>query len=594
MQAQFSRPDIAGTFGVVASTHWIASSVGMAMLERGGNAIDAAVATGFALQIVLPHLNGPGGDLPLLARLANGETIVLCAQGPAPAAADPAALRALGLDIIPGTGLLPGVVPGAFEGWLRVLRDHGTMELSDVVAPAIGYARDGFPLGAETASVIARLAPYFAEHWPTSHVTWCPDGKPPGQGALFRNPVLADAYARLAASPGNSREARIDAARAAWSEGFVAAAIGQFLATANLHDVSGSRHRGLLSASDMAGWSASYEAPVSIDYHGFRVFKTGPWGQGPVLLQALRILEHFDISALDPCGADFAHLVIEAIKLAFADRDTYYGDPAFSDIPLEELLSFEYGRARAALIGAQASHEFRPGALPGYGKWVSEAQARTSGALRTETDEGAAEPTMAHLTRVKGDTVHLDVADRWGNVVSATPSGGWLQSAPVVPGLGFALNTRAQMFWLDGAGPGLLRPGARPRTTLTPTLAAHADGRVLSLGTPGGDQQDQWQLIWFLRMVHHGLGMQENMDAPLFHSLHVQASFYPRAIRLGEMLAEPELGDSTIAELRNRGHKVTVAPPASLGRLTAALRHGDGRVQAAATHRMMDAYAVGR
>lgn len=589
-----SRPDIAGTFGVVASTHWIASSVGMAMLEKGGNAIDAAVATGFALQIVMPHLNGPGGDLPLLARLASGETIVLCAQGPAPANADPAVLRRIGLATIPGTGLLPGVVPGAFDGWLGILRDHGTMELRDVLAPSIGYARDGFPLDAETASVIERLAPYFAEHWPTSHAAWCPDGKPPAAGELFRNPLLADTYERLAASAGDTREARIDAARASWSDGFVAGAIGEFLATAELHDVSGSPHRALLTANDMAGWRSSYEAPVSIDYHGWRVFKTGPWGQGPVLLQALRILEHTGIATLAPCSAEFAHLVIEAIKLAWADRDTYYGDPEFSDIPLRQLLSSEYGKARAALIGERASHEFRPGVLPGYETWVSEAHARAAGTERLATDEGSAEPTMAHLTRVKGDTVHLDVADRWGNVVSATPSGGWLQSAPVVPGLGFALNTRGQMFWLDGVGPGLLRPGARPRTTLTPTLAVHGDGRVLSLGTPGGDQQDQWQLIWFLRMVHHGLGMQENMDAPLFHSLHVQASFYPRAIRLGEMLAEPELGESTIAALRGLGHKVAVAPPASLGRLTAALRHRDGRVQAAATNRMMQAYAVGR
>lgn len=589
-----SRPDITGTFGVVASTHWIASSAGMAMLERGGNAIDAAVATGFVLQVVLPHLNGPGGDLPLLARLANGEIIVLCGQGPAPAAATPEAFDTLGLTIIPGTGLLPGVIPGAFDGWLQVLRDHGTMDLSDVLAPAIGYAGDGVPLGAETTAVIARLAPYFAEHWPTSHATWCPDGNPPAAGQLFRNPALAKTYARLAASSGDTREARIDAARSAWSDGFVADTIESFLETAELHDVSDHRHRALLTAQDMAGWRSTYEAPLSIDYHGWSVFKTGPWGQGPVLLQALQILAHRDLAALDPNGAEFVHVVNEAIKLAWADRDTYYGDPAFADIPMHALLSPEYAATRAALIGPEASHQFRPGHLPGYETWISEALRRTSTPVRAATGEAAAEPTMAHLTRTKGDTVHLDVADRWGNVVSATPSGGWLQSAPVVPGLGFPLNTRGQMFWLDGAGPGLLRPGARPRTTLTPTIARHTDGRVLSLGTPGGDQQDQWQLIWFLRMVHHGLGMQENMDAPLFYTLHVQASFYPRAIRLGEMLAEPELGDETITALRARGHKVTVVPPASLGRLSAALRHPDGRLHAAATHRMMQAYAVGR
>lgn len=594
MSDTIARPEISGTFGVVASTHWIASAVGMGMLERGGNAIDAAVAMGFALQVVLPHLNGPGGDLPVILCRDSGEVTVLCGQGVAPMAATTEHFRGLGLDLIPGTGLLPGVVPGAFDGWLQLLRDHGTMDLSDVMAPAIGYAGEGYPLLRETADTIARLAPYFAEHWPTAHRTWCPGGAVPPANGLFRNPALARTYARLASAPGNSREERIEAARTAWSHGFVNAAIADFLAKAEAHDVSGKLHRGLLGAGDMGGWQATYEPPVSVRHGGWRVFKTGPWGQGPALLQALRILEHVDLAAFDPCGEAFVHVVIEAIKLAWADREAYFGDPTFSEIPLDRLLSEAYGAERAALIADTASHEFRPGRLPGYDGWVDAALRRAQRVPATAERPGSGEPTMAHLAPRNGDTVHLDAIDRWGNVVSATPSGGWLQSAPVVPELGFPLNTRGQMFWLDGEGPSRLRPGSRPRTTLTPTIAIHDDGRVLSLGTPGGDQQDQWQLVWFLRMVHHGLALQENIDLPLFHSLHVQASFHPRAIRLGEMIAEPDLGDGIITALRARGHLVTVAPPASLGQLTVALRHPNGLLQAAATHRTGKACAVGR
>ena len=347
MTATTTRPEIAGTFGVVASTHWAASAAGMRMLELGGNAIDAAVATGFALQILEPHLNGPAGDLPALIRLSTGEIRVLCAQGPAPAAATPDHFRSLGIKMIPGNGLLPGVVPGAFDGWALMLRDHGTMDLAEVLLPAISCAAKGHPLLPETARAIGFFAPFFAEHWPTSHAAWCPDGHAPEPGQLFHMPALAETYRRLAACPGDSREARIDAARAAWSQGFVSEAIAEFVKTP-VRDVTGADQAGLLTREDMAAWQASFEAPVEIDYHGWRVFKTGPWGQGPVLLQALRILQNFNLAALDPSGPDFVHLVIEAVKLAYADREAYYGDPAFSDIPLDALLSAEYGAARAA------------------------------------------------------------------------------------------------------------------------------------------------------------------------------------------------------------------------------------------------------
>jgi gamma-glutamyltranspeptidase / glutathione hydrolase len=596
MQSFTTRPEIRGSFGVATSTHWIASATGFGILERGGNAFDAAVAAGLVLQVVEPHLNGPAGDLPAIFHSATtGQTQVLAAQGPAPEGATIAHYRAQGLQLIPGSGLLSTVIPGAFDGWMLLLRDHGSMTLAEVMEPAIAYARDGHPMLPRVAHTIADLAAYFAKEWPSSAATWCPDGTPPAANTNFKNPDLAQTYQRLvdiAEASASGRQAQIDAARTAWAEGFVAEAIGSYLDTAEVHDVSEQKNRAVLSRADLANWRANYEETLHYDYHGWTVHKTQSWSQGPVLLQSLAILQHFDLAAMDPMGATFTHTVIEAMKLAFADREAYYGDPEFSAVPMDVLLSDAYNSERAQLIRDQASQEQRPGRIPGF-----EAQAEAY-VLRAARDFGVKdaapqEPTMAHLTERRGDTVHLDVIDRWGNMVSATPSGGWLQSNPVIPGLGFALNSRAQMFWLEEGLPTSLAPGRRPRTTLTPTLA-EKDGARLVFGTPGGDQQDQWQLIWFLRFVHHGLDLQAGMDAPLFHSMHFQSSFFPRAALPGEMMIEATVGTAVIQDLRQRGHTVHVAEDWSVGRLTAALRHSDGSLQAAATPRLMQAYAVGR
>lgn len=593
MPAFTTRPEIRGTFGVVTSTHWIASAVGMGILEKGGNAFDAAVATALTLQVVEPHLNGPAGDMPAIFHSAKtGETRVLCAQGVAPQAATIDHFRNLGLTLVPGSGLLATVVPGAFDGWMLLLRDHGTMSLREVMQPAIDYARDGHPMLPRVADTIAGLATFFAAEWPTSAAVWMPGGKTPQQNALFANPDLAATYDRLAASKGPNREAQIDAARAAWREGFVADAIFTYLKDAKVMDVSDASHAAVLAPADLADWRATYEAPLSYDYHGWTVYKTQAWSQGPVLLQALAILRGFDLGAMDPNGAEFIHTVIEAIKLAYADREAFYGDPDHSEIPMEVLLSEEYNAERRKLIAEQASLDQRPGRVRGFEALADAYIARAARDFGVG-EVAAQEPTMSHLTEKRGDTVHLDVIDRWGNMVSATPSGGWLQSSPVIPGLGFPLNSRAQMFWLDEGLPTSLAPGRRPRTTLTPTLA-EKDGARIAFGTPGGDQQDQWQLIWFLRFVHHGLDLQEGMDAALFHSMHFQGSFYPRETRPGEMMIEPGVGDAVITDLRARGHKVIVADPWTVGRLTAAMRDADGTLRAAATPRLMQAYAIGR
>lgn len=588
-----TRPEIRGSFGVVTSTHWIASAVGMSMLEKGGNAFDAAVATALVLQVVEPHLNGPAGDMPAIFHsVETGKTQVLCAQGVAPQAATIAHYHEQGLTLVPGSGLLATVVPGAFDGWMLMLRDLGTLSLQEVMQPAIDYAKDGHPVLPRVANTIAGLAGYFAKHWPSSAAVWAPDGAAPAPHAMFKNPDLAATYARLAQSEGATREEQIDAARAAWREGFVADAIFDYLKDACVMDVSEQAHSSVLAPRDMADWEATYEATLSYEYHGWTVHKTHAWSQGPVMLQALAILKGFDVGAMDPMGAEFTHTVIEAMKLAYADREAYYGDPAQSDIPMEHLLSDSYCDARRSLITSRASLEQRPGRVPGF-EHLAERYIERAARDFDVGEVAAQEPTMSHLTEKRGDTVHLDVIDRWGNMVSATPSGGWLQSNPVIPGLGFALNSRAQMFWLEEGLPTSLAPGRRPRTTLTPCLA-EKDGTQLVFGTPGGDQQDQWQLIWFLRFVHHGLGLQEGMDAPLFHSMHFQGSFFPREVRTGEMMIEPNVGEVVIADLRARGHIVTVAEPWSVGRLTAAMRSPDGVLRAAATPRLMQAYAIGR
>lgn len=588
-----TRPEIRGTFGVVTSTHWIASSVGMSILEAGGNAFDAAVACGLTLQVVEPHLNGPAGDMPAVFHsVKTGKTEVLCAQGVAPAAATTEHYRAQGLTLVPGSGLLATVVPGAFDGWMLMLRDHGTMGLRDVMQPAIDYARDGHPLLPRVADTISGLAAFFKTEWPSSAAVWTPGGKAPEPHELFKNSDLAATYDRLAASEGGTREAQIDAARRQWREGFVADTIFAYLEEAHVMDVSDAPHSGVLAPQDMAGWRAAYEDTLSFAYHGWTVHKTDAWGQGPVMLQALAILKGFDLAAMDPNGAEFVHAVIEAMKLAYADREAYYGDPAQSHIPMDVLLSEGYNAERGKLITRTASMAQRPGRVPGF-EHLADAYIARSQRDFDVVRVAAQEPTMSHLTERRGDTVHLDIIDRWGNMVAATPSGGWLQSNPVIPGLGFPLNSRAQMFWLEDGLPTSLAPGRRPRTTLSPSLA-EKDGVRLVFGTPGGDQQDQWQLIWFLRFVHFGLGLQEGMDAPLFHSMHFQSSFYPRETRPGELMIEPAMGADVIADLRARGHKVAVAEPWTVGRLTAALREADGTLRAAATPRLMQAYAVGR
>lgn len=590
-----TRPEIDGTFGVVTSTHWIATAVGMATLEKGGNAFDAGVATAFTLQVVEPHLNGPGGDVPIIVHdVKRGKSEVICGQGPAPAGATIAHYRSEGLDMVPGTGLLAACVPGTFEAYMLLLRDYGTLRLRDVLEPAISYAQNGYPLIDRITSTISTVEELFREHWKTSAALYLPNGSLPQTGDLFTNPKLAETYTRIlneAESAGSDRVAQIERARKAWSQGFVAEAIDRFCRTQAVMDVSGQPHKGVLTGDDMAKYRARVEAPLSFTYRNYEVQKPGVWSQGPVLLQQLALLKGFDLDKLDPTGPDFIHLQIECAKLAFADRDTFYGDPDFVSVPIDTLLSDSYNAARRKLVTDKASMDYRPGSVEGFGAVVQ--LKREAGARAAVGAMGAGEPTVGRMGQVRGDTVHFDIIDQAGNMISATPSGGWLQSSPIIPDIGFCLGSRAQMFFLQEDHPAALAPGRRPRTTLSPTMALRDGKPYLSWGSPGGDQQDQWNTQFFLRHVHSGMNLQESIDAPAWHSEHFPISFWPRTSRPGVLVLENRVPKATADELSRRGHIVEVGPDWSEGRLTAASRDGKRR-RAAANPRGMQGYAAGR
>jgi gamma-glutamyltranspeptidase/glutathione hydrolase len=562
----------------------------MAVLERGGNAFDAAVAAGFVLQVVEPHLNGLGGEVPIvLWDATRGRPEVICGQGPAPAAASIDRIRELGLGEVPGTGLVAACVPGAFGGWMTLLRDHGTWRLADVMQFAIGYAESGYPPLPRIADTLAMVEPLFREHWPSSAAVYLEAGVP-RTGQRFRNRDLASTYRRLVhdgESSASGREEQVDAALGSFYSGFVAEAVERHCRDAFV-DSSGSAHPGLLTAADLGAFEARHEEPVTADFHGWTVAKCGPWSQGPVFLQQLLLLDPSGLETAAFLSAEHIHLVTECAKLAFADREAWYCDPDFARVPLDVLLSREYADVRRRMVSDRASLELRPGRPDGLEPRLPrhEPQAVTPGHW---TGTGS-----QSLGVVRGDTVHVAVADRHGNMVGCTPSGGWLQSSPVIPGLGFCLGTRAQMFNLDPEHPNHLQGGKRPRTTLSPSLAMRGGAPCLAFGTPGGDQQDQWTLEFFLAHIVFGLDLQAAIDAPMFHTTHFPSSFAPHEAHPGRLHSEP-MAIGVLDDLRRRGHEVVEAEAWSLGRTCVVGANMEtGILSAAANPRGGQAYAVGR
>jgi gamma-glutamyltranspeptidase/glutathione hydrolase len=592
-----TRPTLQGTFGMVSTTHWLASATAMAVLEDGGNAFDAAVAAAFVLHVVEPHLNGPGGEVPAIVCPAGGQPIVLCGQGPAPAGATIEHYTSLGLDLVPGTGPLAAAVPGAVDAWLLLLRDHGTKPLNEVLKYAIGYAERGHPAVERIGETVATVRELFTTEWTSSAEFYLRDGKPPAPGALLRNPVLASTWLRVIAeaqAAGPGRETQIDAARKVWREGFVAEALAEFAALPTM-DTTGERHAGTLTGADLAAFAASYEEPVTHTWRGWTVAKAGLWSQGLVFLQQLALLPD-ELAYGTP---DYLHTLIEGAKLAMADREAWYGDNA--EVSPAALLSRSYNDDRRALIGDSASRELRPGSPDGREPRLSSYVRRVAaGAPPSPSAIGSGEPTVAANGATRGDTCHIDVVDRWGNMIAATPSGGWLQSNPIVPSLGFPLGTRLQMTWLEPGLPNSLTPGRRPRTTLSPSLASRDGEPIMAFGTPGGDQQDQWSLHFFLAValrdrVRGGLDLQGAIDEPNWHNNSFPSSFYPREMIPGSVTVESRIGQSIVSELSRKGHDITLGDPWSEGRLCAVARDPEtGVLSAGANPRGMQGYAAGR
>ncbi len=573
-----TRPVIMGTHGMVTSGHYLASRIGLHILEDGGNAVDAGVAMGFALAVLEPYLYGIGGEVPILIYLSDqGRVISLCGQGPAPRRATIDWFMNNGIDAIPGDGLLAATVPDSVSTWISALAHFGTMTLSKVLEPVIDLAKNGFPMYGLLQSAIQHNFQRFQDEWPTSAETYFPHRRMPCVGEPFIQADLANMFKKLIeAEYRETRRGRREALQAAhdvFYKGEIAEKLVNFIKENKFPDSMGNNHSGLLTKEDLFNYSTRVEEPVSTHYRGYDVFKCGPWCQGPVFLQQLNLLEGYDLASLGHNSPKYIHLLVEVAKLAFADREQYYGDPDFVDVPLDILLSKEYAGKRRKLIDPdRASTELR------YGN----------------VDSNRSQTKKRNTKIYTGDTTHLDAVDQRGNMFAATPSGGWFASSPVISGLGFPLGSRLQVFNLDAEHANALQPGKRPRTTLTPSLVLKNRKPFMVFGTPGGDQQDQWTLQYFLNFVEFNMNMQAAVDAPNFHTSHFPSSFYPHDAQPGSLTVESRISESTISSLQEKGHKVHVAGEWSHGRVVGIrLDSENGVIYGVASPRMETAYAMG-
>jgi gamma-glutamyltranspeptidase/glutathione hydrolase len=528
-EATTFHPRLLGTRGAVASNSNLSATAGADVLKAGGNAIDAAVAASFVEGVVNPQMHTIGGECPLLVRPA-GERRVYAVNGnmAAPARATPEAYRARGLRDVPDSGILAAGVPAAFGALVTALRRWGRLPLAEVIAPALALARDGFPVSEGLRDQhrfgIAAMEARFRAEWPASAKLYLPEGRVPAVGAIVRNAALAGTLEYLASAADPLR---------AFYAGEVAAEIATF-----------SRERGgLLAREDLARFETRIEAPASLRLGRTELFKTGFWSQGPAELQTLAILAQFDLASVGFGTADYCHLLVEAMKLAYADREQYYGDPGRSSVPADVLLSRGYARRRAGLIEpGRASRELRPG------------DPRRNAALLPEDERLVPKDWGA-------GTVHVDAVDAVGNLASFTPSGAWISSAEVIESLGFPLSTRMMTFYLEPAHhPNVVAPGKRPRTTLTPSLAFRDGKPWMAFGTMGGDNQGQWLLQFYLCRATFGMSIPEAIEAPRLSSEHTPGFFAPHASQPNRVRIEPRFGSAVLGELVRRGHDLDVAP----------------------------------
>jgi gamma-glutamyltranspeptidase / glutathione hydrolase len=576
-----------GREAMISTEHYLSAAAGARVFDRGGNAIDAAVAAALVEGVVNPHMHTIGGEAPMLVRLGSNQRVVaINGNTMAPARATIAHYRALGLDLVPGEGLLAAGVPAAFGAFACALENFGTKSLAEVAGPALALCEDGFPMhpglcgdddsievpGLGLSSIRAN-AELYRTRWPSTARVYMPGGELPRSGDLIRNPALANLFRRLLEAEAGARKGGREAGLQAAVERFYRGDIAREIVAHS------DAHGGLLALEDLAAFTTRIEEPAIRTYRGASVFKCGPWSQGPVFLQQLALLEGFDLGAMGHNSGAYLHTLIESAKLAFADREAYYADPEFVDVPLKELLSDRYAALRRALVDPErASMDLRPG---------------DPRAMRAEL--GA--PITARSWG--GGTTHVDAADRRGNLIAITPSGAWLRSSPVADALGFPLGTRLQTFYLDERHPNALAPRKRPRTTLTPSIGTTRDGRWIAFGTQGGDQQDQWTLQFFLNMAEFGMNLQQAIEAPRYSCMHAPSSFYPHDASPGLVRLENRIDERAREDLAARGHKVETRPPWCDGNVLAvALDGARGQLAAGADPRgqiapLMPAQAIG-
>lgn len=538
-----------GTRGAIAAGTDYAAEAGMGIFHKGGNAVDAGVAAMFAAAVTEYSHFGFGGEAPILIRTKDGKVYSIAGVGTMPRLASAELFRKRklmpgevltiernGLEgMVPVAGIMPALVPGMVDAGLLALREFGTLSFSDVIARAIELA-DGAPIDEIRAGSIARSRRFF-ELWPTSKATFMPNGRVPAPGTTFRQPDLAGTLRAMASAErkaieaGASRKEAIDAVRDYFYRGEIAKKIDAFSRANN----------GLLRYEDMAAFRLQVEEPRSTNYRGYTVYKTGFWTQGPALLETLNILEGIDLSSLRHNSTAYIHVLAEALKLSYADRDTYYGDPAFVKVPAE-LLSKEYAAERRKLISEQASLEFRPGVIQGHpGRHPSQTEF-----VRLPIDD-------ALMAR---DTTCVNAVDKDGILFSATPSGAWLPSV-IAGDTGIPLTQRAQSFLLIEGHPNELAGGKRPRVTLSPTLVVKDGQPYLALSTPGGDNQDQALLQLLLNVVEFGMNAQEAVEAPRFQTRHLVSSFDNHAMNPGDLILDERVAPEVMRELSERGHRVS-------------------------------------
>ncbi len=529
---------VRGTREMVAAANNQEVEAGFRILTQGGNAIDAGVAATLAAAVTEQARFGLGGEMPLIVKMAGKPPVVIAGVGVAPKKAtadfylkrDPEPWEdGARKPPIPGQGILAAITPGVFDGLMVALETHGTMTFAQVAQPAIEYAAQGFPLGEEFTGFI-RSNQRLLELWPTSKAFFLPGGTAPKRGEVFKAGALAKTLEELARAEKKARGNRakkIHAVRDYFARGPIAKKIAAF------SEANG----GLISYDDLASFHADIEQPKTTTYRGYTIVKPGFWTQGPVMIEALNLLEGYDLKAMGHNSPLYLHTLVEAVKLAFADRDRHYGDPKFSKIPEDILLSKAYAAERRKLIDpAKASMESRPGTLAGP----------------------VGMPTGGGSSAGVQDTTCVNVVDRWGNVFNATPSGAWLPSV-IAGDTGIPLSSRAQSFVIDAGHPNRIEPGKRPRVTLSPTLVLNADGSpLLAMSTPGGDNQDQAMLQVLLNIIEFGMIPQEAVEAPRFQTEHFYASFAFHEFTPGKVNIERRMGKETTEKLASLGHQVEV------------------------------------